>query len=351
MYATCLFCNQNLGRNESLEAFPVGQRLAFDPVRGRLWVVCPRCERWNLTPLEERLEAIEQSEKFYRDTRKRVASDNIGLAKLRDGTTLVRIGEPLRPEFAAWRYGDQFGRRRRRQLLLTGGGVAAVGAVFIGGAVAGASIGGFAWMWAQAGQNLIRGSPESVVARIRTDEAGLVQVRRRHLGGTSVMRGSDGHLALNLRFKGGEHLFTGREAERIASILLPKVNRYGASRKAVQEAVGEIEQVGGPEAYMERLTSLAGDYTRPNQRKSKGWWSTGEAENFHKHGLFGLPGPHRLALEMALHEEAERRAMQGELAELERAWREAEEVAAISDSLTLPQSVTEELERMRRRKV
>jgi hypothetical protein len=40
-----------------------------------------------------------------------------------------------------------------------------------------------------------------------------------------------------------------------------------------------------------------------------------------------------LALEMALHEESERRALQGELAGLEAAWREAEEIAQIADSL------------------
>ena len=48
---------------------------------------------------------------------------------------------------------------------------------------------------------------------------------------------------------------------------------------------------------------------------------------------------------MALHEEAERRAMQGELAELERAWREAEEIAGISDDLLLPAGVEQKLER------
>jgi hypothetical protein len=42
---------------------------------------------------------------------------------------------------------------------------------------------------------------------------------------------------------------------------------------------------------------------------------------------------------MALHEEAERAAMQGELAVLEAAWREAEEIAGISDSLLLPTDV------------
>jgi hypothetical protein len=64
-------------------------------------------------------------------------------------------------------------------------------------------------------------------------------------------------------------------------------------------------------------------------------------------GLYGLTTVDRLALEMALHEEAERRAMQGELAELERAWRDAEEVASIADDLLVPSGVRSALERLR----
>lgn len=40
-----------------------------------------------------------------------------------------------------------------------------------------------------------------------------------------------------------------------------------------------------------------------------------------------------LALEMSLHEAAERRALEGELAALRAAWREAEEIAQIADAL------------------
>lgn len=61
MYSTCLFCSEDLGSNEAIEHFPVGRRLAFDAAKGRLWVVCRKCERWNLTPLEERWEAIEDA--------------------------------------------------------------------------------------------------------------------------------------------------------------------------------------------------------------------------------------------------------------------------------------------------
>ena len=112
MYSTCLFCHRDLGRNEAIELFPIGRRLAFDADRGRLWVICRRCERWNLSPLELRWEVVEACERRFRDTRTRVSTDNIGLARLPEGLDLVRIGRPNRPEFAAWRYGDQFGKRR-----------------------------------------------------------------------------------------------------------------------------------------------------------------------------------------------------------------------------------------------
>jgi hypothetical protein len=346
VYSTCLFCTKPLGSNESFETFPVGKRLAFDAAKGRLWVVCPHCERWNLTPLEERWEAIEQGEKLFRDARTRVSTDNIGLAKLRSGTTLIRIGDPQRPEFAAWRYGDQFGRRRKRQLIIAGGGVAALSALVVGGVSAGVGIGGFGWMLAKSAQSLIHGSPEAVVAKIRDKSGAMMHVRRRHLGETKLSRADDGSLAIDLRFKNGHAAFTGREAERIAAIVIPTVNRFGGDKKAVASAVQEIESTGGAEGYLERLTSISDTLTRAHaSAMRRGWWNQ-KAEV--RGGLFGLPQQHRLALEMALHEEAERRAIQGELMELESAWREAEEIAGIADSLLLPESVDESYDRMRR---
>ena len=148
MYTTCLFCNRSLGSNEVVEAFPVGRRLAFDSARGRLWVVCHRCERWNLTPMEERWEAVETCERLFEDTRIRTSTENVGLAKLTEGLELVRIGAPLRPEFAAWRYGDQFGRRRRRAMIYGGAGVVIIGGIAIGGMLTGVLSAG---LFAQSG--------------------------------------------------------------------------------------------------------------------------------------------------------------------------------------------------------
>src|SRR5258708_36844406 len=119
MYAPCLFCHTALGTNEVVESFPIGRRLAFDAATGRLWVICRKCERWNLTPIEERWEAVEQCERLFTSTRLRVSSDNIGLSRLREGLELVRIGRPLRPGMAAWGDGGQVGRRPRPSIIGT----------------------------------------------------------------------------------------------------------------------------------------------------------------------------------------------------------------------------------------
>jgi hypothetical protein len=304
--------------------------------------VCPSCERWNLTPLEERWEAIEEAERLYRGTRLRVATDQIGLARLRDGTELVRIGEPLRPEFAAWRYGDQFGRRRRRQMLVAGAGLTAIGAVVAGGVAAGVGVGGLGWILARLARTAVRGNPRSVVARIRTEDSQILRVRLGHLSETSLEPGANAPIALDLRHETGRMRFEGQEAMRVASTLMPKVNRYGGTKQTIAEAVNQLEIRQGSERYLASLSQTARISTQPSAKRVR---RLSIMQDLPDHGLFGLSPVQRLAFEMALHEEAERRAMEGELEELERAWREAEEIAAISDDLLLPASVQQKIDR------
>jgi hypothetical protein len=192
VYSTCLFCNSDLGRNEAIEHFPVGRRLAYDAAKGRLWVVCRRCERWNLSPLEERWEAIEECERMYSGTRLRVSTENIGLARLREGLELVRIGQPQRPEFAAWRYGDQFGRRRRRHLIYTTAGMAAVAGIVLVGPATGFIAGGSWALW--HGANAIRNLYEAQRVRLRLQLPGLerpVIIRKRHLNDARLVSTPD----------------------------------------------------------------------------------------------------------------------------------------------------------------
>lgn len=56
----------------------------------------------------------------------------------------------------------------------------------------------------------------------------------------------------------------------------------------------------------------------------------------------------RLAVEMAANDEVEQLALEGELYRLELEWKEAEELAAISDSLLLPEWMPERLRSLRR---
>jgi hypothetical protein len=335
VYATCLFCHAPLGRNETLESFPVGRRLAFDAERGRLWVVCRACERWNLTPAEERWEAIEAAERLYRDTHRRAATDNVGLARVADGTELVRVGRPLRPEFAAWRYGDQFGRRRRRQLAVSGAGVAAVGALVVGGVSAGVGLLSFGWVIGQALQHVVHGSPGKVVARVRIQDVPL-ELTRRDLARVRIDGNRAAPFTVDIRREHGRWRAEGAEALRLMSQIIPAANRFGGRPEDVRAAVAAMERDGGAEGYVERLRARAAVTRHGGSDTSSRWWGTDDVPQT---GLYALPPVDRLALEMAVHEEQERRALDGELLELERAWRDAEEIAAIADDLLVPDGI------------
>ncbi len=327
MYSHCIYCKKPLGANESVEAFPIGRRLAFDSSKGRLWVVCRKCERWNLSPLEERWEAFEECERHFERARMRMSTDEIGLARLTEGLELVRIGAPQRPEFAAWRYGDQFGRRRRRAIMWTTVGAAAVTAVFAGAAVAGIGIGGIANL-----PNVVMNVP--VRARVKTKDGRILKLKTPHLRATRLFVDDSDKIGLTIKYKRKQiETFTGAEALRVAGVVLPKLNYMSGSKKTIHSAVSQIEEAGHPEVFLARLRA---EVERREQLPAK------------QREVHRLPGPTKLALEMALHEEQELRALAGELVELELAWREAEEIAAIADNLLVPVGVKQRVEEMKR---
>jgi len=351
VYATCLFCNGDLGRNEVIESFPVGRRLAFDAARGRLWVVCRRCERWNLTPLEERWEAIETCEREFRATKLRVSTDQIGLARLKEGLELVRIGAPQRPEMAAWRYGDQFGRRRRRYYAIAAGGIAVAGVIVVAGPGLGLVSAGAVqplMQLANAGRAAYRSrkiiglqAPDGTMLPARLDDLDRVRlsvgendfvlrVPVRRPKGAAWWRYDNQRATVDL---------TGDPAIRAAGVLLPHLNRQGGSARDVQRAVEYLEEAASPDKLFQSAAVAI-------RKAGNDRLFTSRQRDLLKH----LPTAGRLALEMASHEETERRALEGELHILEAAWRDAEEIAGIADDMFVPESVEAELARLKRQR-
>ena len=131
-------------------------------------------------------------------------------------------------------------------------------------------------------------------------------------------------------------ILEGEAAVRAAGALLPLVNRSGGSAADVQRAVGIVEEAESPE----RLFASA---ARTLAARS----GSGFGDTRRRTSLKRVPLATRLALEMAAHEETERRALEGELYLLEEAWQQAEEIAAIADDMFLPQSIDAELVRLR----
>ncbi len=342
VYSTCLFCTKNLGTNEVLETFPVGRRLAFDGAKGRLWVVCRSCEKWNLTPFDTRWEALENCERLFRDARKRVSTDNIGLARLDEGLELVRIGEPLRPEFAAWRYGDQFGRRRRRAIV-RGAGVGVLGAAIIAGGVGTGLLAGSSWwlyqVMARSYQGILN---RALVARIPTELGTSLTVKHGDLQWVRLLPDPDGGgVKMVFWHPTGETVLTGSYAMNAIGLVIPRVNRSGASRRQVEGAVRRIEDIDDPDQFLHVAAREAAQ-----QADDLAIWSPRSAR-MKAGALQRLPVETRLAVEMAVNEENERAVLAGELALLEMAWREAEEIAGIADALALPREVEQKYEHMK----
>jgi hypothetical protein len=333
MYRHCIFCSADLGANETIENFPVGRKLAFDAWKGRLWVVCSRCERWNLSPLEERWEAVEEAEKRFADARLRVQSENIGLAKLTDGTRLIRVGAALPGELAAWRYEGRLIQRHRRHVVtagLVGAGLlaATVGTV----AVVGGAVGLYTslyeiWQDRQHRKVIHRVGSESSP----TGEAAVI--RRWHVQGAYLAEDPDEEIELcipNVDRKKPKYDWIGKltfsdeaplilrsvEARTVLGRAMVHVNHKGATRSLVQDATRLLSDEGSAEAYLRRVAREGGVLGKRKDLTPR-----------------VLAPAQALALEMALHEETERRALEGELTLLESAWRDAEEIAAIADAL------------------
>jgi len=286
-------------------------------VRGRLWVVCGNCRRWNLIPIESRWENLEALEKIARDeARLLLQTDNIAL--LRVGTVeLVRIGQAHLPEEAWWRYGRELtGRRARfRRLSITMG--ALTGAVALGGFTVGVGVLGVLGLGpvlqtiareVKFGPVAWRGTATcpncgSVLREIQFQNSNRVVLAQQENGFELRYRCYRCHLdALHAGYR-----LTGVSAEHLLRRILAYRHYEGATEAQVRAATEVIEEIGSALQLTQRLA----------------------LQRVH---LGELPRPYALALEIAINHETERRLLALEVSELEARWRQEEELAAIVDN-------------------
>jgi hypothetical protein len=361
MYRHCIYCSADLKTNAAIEGFPIGRTVAFDAAKGHLWAVCGKCGRWNLAPLEERWEPVEQAEKAFRDTRLRAQKENIGVASLA-GLKLIRIGSALTGEVAAWRYGGALMRRRRQWLLTSGvamgGSLAAAGIQLAGVLATGGGFLGAAALYpaVRTFWDLYAASFPVGFARTGGEFGKRFVVRRRDLNGAYLAPGADGSAGLVLpalyphdsntpirvevgpdefgSLLGRALLFTNRkgaragDVERAAAVLA----NAGTADKYLQDAVKREDGLG---ILMSHFRENVVGTATPTRSILRARPLDQEAALTTAYLQHAVSKPRLMALEMALHEQQERRALEGELSVLEVAWREAEEIAGIADRLAI----------------
>jgi hypothetical protein len=336
MYQRCLVCHTPFPANESLEHFPLGIRIAFDPGKGRLWAVCKECKRWSLAPIEERWEALEELEKLTRDRARLLSkTDNIALLRA-ENLEIVRVGHANLAEQSWWRYGTELAKRRKNYKTLSVAGAIGAGAAIWGGMATGGMSFIAAWIlwdklpgtipdaarWFRFGGDVWRGRAKCPICG-----QGIRRIPYRARDKLILShRGEGDPTEIALRCprcgdhrEGGLHL-TGPQAEHTLRRVLAYHHFEGASERTVTSATRLIQEAGSPS-----------DLTRILLRDGK------------RLGNLGRTGG--IALEIAANESSEQRLLELELNELEAHWKTEEELAAIIDGELTPLPLLETLRR------
>lgn len=330
MFTRCLFCHKPFSENGTLGHLPRGRRLAYDPQRGRLWVVCEGCHRWNLTPIEHRAEALWELERLARDRAHPVAhTANVTLLDA-EPLILVRVGKAGLTEQAWWRYGKEL-RRRRSTFQSAGSKLTA----YTFGALAylGETVGltdldwSITWddtpmadilRWRRFGWAAWWGSVEcphchSILRALRFDTSWWIYPLWR----------DGGRLAVGVPCPRCDpwtpdkvYTLEGTQAENVLRRVLAYIHISGAGERTIRSAAQAIEHAGSVGTYVKDLT---------DDRMSL--WKMGSTRS--------------IALEIALNESVEQRMLDLEVRALELLWKQEEELARIIDEELTPRRLLE----------
>lgn len=326
MFRSCAFCNAAFDGDGGPSGLGVGRRLAFDEWKGRLWVVCPRCSRWNLTPFDDRLERIEALARVASTGRIAASTDQVALIRWQQ-YDLVRVGKPPRVELATWRYGERLRNRQRERLkVVVPLTVAAIGLGVAANVAAGGGFGVVVWNIHRIADyfylRIVGGRRVNLLESPICAHCGTpMELRARHVQHARVVPDAHADVAVVLscprcRREGAQ--LSGSDATQALRQGLTYLNLSRGGRRKAEDAAREVDLVGGPDQLVRDVARR--ELTLRSLRPERG-----------------------LALEMAVDERAE-------VQELERQWKEAEEIADIADgTLTTFTELEERLRSLKKR--
>lgn len=324
MYTSCAFCSGPFGGDGATSGLGVGRRFAYDGWKSRAWVICLKCRRWNLTPFDTRLDTITALDRMAAPGRVVATSEQVALIRV-GPYDVVRVGKPPRVEMATWRYGERLKARQRERLkVVVPVSLVVIGATIAFNALAFGSMGAFIGQVPSIADSIYTGMVGNRKVNIEPPicaHCGKVLVlKAKHVERARLQATARSDLALLLDCPHCKHeaaLLEGTDAQLALRHGLTYVNlRKGKKiKKKAEEAAQRLDQVGGPDAFI---------YHKAREEAL----------------IKKLGGGDALALEMAVDEQAE-------LRELERQWREADEIAEIADGLLLNPDIERRLDDLR----
>jgi hypothetical protein len=322
----CLACSRAFPPNAELEFLSVGRRIAFDPGRGRLWLVCGWCGHWSLVPMELRWEAVEELERRARGRSTLLkATDRISLLAM-GRLEAVRVGQAHAEEEAWWRYGKTLRGRRLRYNTITrmGGTMAAVAVT--------TAITGFTLLLpdvALSKWTFIRASPRNAW---KSGVEAAESVERWFRYGRLAWRGAApcsacGHVLVELSF-----------GNRGTALLYPDQTMRIPCQRCRSAEGGHVMAGADAELLIRRLLAYEniagaddGQLTTAVQLIRTGAITTPDALSLRR-----APREMLIGLELLVAEQREARLLGWEIADLEARWETAEGLARIIDADLTP---------------
>lgn len=351
MYTHCLRCGRSLGRNSELADLPIGRCIAFDREKGRVWVICTHCRQWNLLPLEERWEALEEAEQVVATAESRVEGGHIGLARTADGLELLRATGLRDADIANWRYGRRLQRRRSLLWWIAGASMALAVALGARAALASGSsfFGIYAGLFVASWFALVWHDPPRPWMRIVPELGAAQRVWQWQLSQIRFERSSpESPPSLVVPRRDGELHLQGPFAAAFLASLFPRINGLDCTGASIEQAIARVAEaernVDRQPAKPQRKRGERRMSTEPapaSARPLRPWERL--AVRHLRQPILQQDAEQRLALEMAVTEEVESLQLSRRATVALDEWPEQEEIAAIADDLLIPESIRQRL--------